>query len=115
LSAANAPSESAANPVPADTDSIARGRNLYLANCSSCHGRDGSGNGPAAGGLLPPPGALASEVSTASEGDLAYVITNGVAGTGMPGFAATLSENDRWDLVNYLRSLYAPGDHAARR
>jgi copper transport protein len=115
LSAANAPSESAANPVPADTDSIARGRNLYMANCSSCHGRDGSGNGPAAGGLLPPPGALASEVSTASEGDLAYVITNGVAGTGMPGFAATLSENDRWDLVNYLRSLYAPGDHAARR
>jgi putative copper resistance protein D len=86
-----------------------------MANCSSCHGRDGSGNGPAAGGLLPPPGALASEVSTASEGDLAYVITNGVAGTGMPGFAATLSENDRWDLVNYLRSLYAPGDHAARR
>jgi mono/diheme cytochrome c family protein len=39
-----------------------------------------------------------------TDGELAYRIAVGTYGTGMPSFAATLSETDRWDLVNYLRS-----------
>lgn len=103
-----------ANPVPPDADSINRGRNLYLANCSSCHGTDGAGDGPTAPTLLPPPGPLGAAVRNGSDSDLEYVITNGVAGTGMPAFASTLSENDRWDLVNYLRSVYSSSDTASR-
>jgi mono/diheme cytochrome c family protein len=58
--------------------------------------------------MLPPPGDLADRVAELSDGALAYRIAVGSDGTRMPAFAATLSENDRWDLVNYLRSRFAP-------
>jgi copper transport protein len=102
-----------ANPIPADAASITRGRNVYLANCSNCHGSDGDGNGPTAAGLLPPPGPIGPAVRRTSENGLFYIVTNGVASTSMPSFASTLSENDRWDLVNYLRSEYAGPDTAS--
>jgi copper transport protein len=117
LQTANQPPAAAAavaNPIPPDADSINRGRNLDLANCSSCHGIDGAGDGPAAPTLLPPPGPLGPSVRAGSESGLEYVITNGVAGTGMPAFASTLSENDRWDLVNYLHSIYSSSDTTAQ-
>jgi Cytochrome c, mono- and diheme variants len=96
----------AANPIAASSDSVARGNNLFLANCANCHGQDGGGDGPTGAGLLPPPGPIGPAASTMSDGQLAYVITDGISGTGMPPFATSLSENDRWDLVNYLRSRW---------
>jgi mono/diheme cytochrome c family protein len=45
-----------------------------------------------------------------SDGSLAYRIAVGTVGSGMPGFAGTLSETDRWDLVNYLRAALGAGD-----
>jgi putative copper export protein/methionine-rich copper-binding protein CopC/mono/diheme cytochrome c family protein len=112
VEAANAPPAAAAmtkNPVASTTDSIARGERLYLANCSSCHGVDGHGSGPSAAGLLPSPGDLNNEVPQLSAGVLYYRITNGVITTAMPSFAGSLSQNDRWDLVNYLRDPQAFG------
>jgi mono/diheme cytochrome c family protein len=109
VGAANEPSPSVAaqpNPVAASAASVARGESLYMANCSSCHGADGSGNGPSAAGMLPPPGSLPDRVPHMTDGALAHRIAVGSAGTRMPAFAATLSENDRWDLVNYLRSRW---------
>ncbi|HEX6128780.1 MAG TPA: cytochrome c, partial [Candidatus Limnocylindria bacterium] len=111
VDAANAPPASAAqqaNPVEATEVSISRGRVLYLANCSSCHGADGAGDGPIAPGMLPPPPALADRVREMSDGAIAYRIAVGSAGTRMPTFAATLTENDRWDLVNFLRDRFGP-------
>jgi copper transport protein len=102
------PRAATTNPIAADADSIERGRNIYLANCSSCHGADGDGNGPTAAGMLPAPGPLHDAVTGTDDSTLAYVISNGVVGTRMPGFATTLSENDRWDLINYLRSVFTP-------
>jgi copper transport protein len=110
VEAANAPPAAAAtakNPVPSTADSIARGQRLYLANCSSCHGIDGRGSGPSAAGLFPPPGELGNEVPHLSPGVLYYRITNGVITTAMPSFAGSLTESDRWDLVNYLRGAAA--------
>jgi copper transport protein len=95
-----------ANPQPATTDSILRGHHLYLANCAACHGVNGDGDGPTAAGWLPPLRPLGEEVPNLSDGALAYRIAVGSAGTRMPAFASTLSENDRWDLVNYLRTLW---------
>jgi copper transport protein len=95
----------ATSPLPADAASIQRGRNVYIANCAACHGPDGD-PADAALGEQAAPRALAHSVAGMSEGELAWTITVGRAGTRMPAFADTLSENDRWDLVNYLRDQW---------
>jgi copper transport protein len=113
VQAANQPPTAAAgmaNPEPATADSILRGRNLYLANCAACHGINGDGDGPTAAGWLPPLESLGGVVPVLSDGAIAYDIAVGRAGTRMPAFASTLSENDRWDLVNYLRTLWPRND-----
>ncbi|MGH2429156.1 MAG: c-type cytochrome, partial [Candidatus Limnocylindria bacterium] len=93
----------AQNPVPAEQASVDRGERVYRANCASCHGPDGDGDGPTSAAMPPAPRHLAEVVPQQTDGELAYRIANGLSGTAMPGFAATLSETDRWDLVNYLR------------
>ena len=102
VDAANRPIATHRNPLPATPDSIARGRLIYLANCSSCHGTDGDGDGPQAAGILPAPGAIGSRIAALTDGELYDLVTSGRAGTQMPAFATSLSENDRWDLVNEL-------------
>jgi mono/diheme cytochrome c family protein len=94
------------NPVAADERSLAIGESYYLANCAACHGTDGNGRGPTAqrlGWSLAP---LAQQLPGLSDGALNYRIAVGTVGTGMPGFAGTLAERDRWDLVNFLRSRF---------
>jgi copper transport protein len=105
-----APATAAAqpNPIAASAASTARGRSLYLANCAACHGTAGAGDGLTAAGLVPGPGDLASGVPMLTDGELAYLIASGTVATRMPAFSITLSENDRWDLVNYLRATW-PG------
>ncbi|MEO8510651.1 MAG: copper resistance protein CopC [Chloroflexota bacterium] len=103
--AAPAVRASAFNPVASDAASLARGDALYRANCSSCHGLAGGGDGPSAAS---PIGDLAFQVPGRSDGELSWIIERGMAGTQMPGFALTLSEQDRWDLINHLRSAFGP-------
>jgi copper transport protein len=94
------------NPIEADARSLSIGESYYLANCAACHGIDGNGDGPTAQGLgwnLTP---LEQELPQLSDGALNYRIAVGTVGTGMPGFAGTLAERDRWDLVNYLRDRF---------
>ncbi|MGH2445002.1 MAG: copper resistance protein CopC [Candidatus Limnocylindria bacterium] len=108
VAAANAPPSVAVaseNPVPADAASVARGELIYRANCASCHGRDGDGDGPVV--LVPRPDPLGPIVAETDEAGLSYRIANGLAGTQMPAFAAVLSDEDRWDLLNYLRDRWA--------
>lgn len=96
----------AQNPFPGDPDSIARGEALFAANCAQCHGADGRGDGPAAVGLDPPPAPLTVHVPLHGDGDLFQFISDGIAGTAMPAWADRLSETERWDLVNFLRSRW---------
>jgi copper transport protein len=103
-----APAHAAAatNPIPSTPDSVARGQNLFRANCASCHGIRGAGDGPTAAEMLPGPGDLSTSVPALGDGELAYLISAGTVATRMPAFSTTLSEQDRWDLVNYLRATW---------
>jgi mono/diheme cytochrome c family protein len=104
---------SPANPIPSDPASLERGKAYYAVNCAICHGTQGQGDGPVAAKLVRKPSNLTGINATSlSDGELFIVLTNGITpptGTkgGMPGLKENLTINDRWDLVNYVRSLPA--------
>lgn len=93
------------NPVPADAVSIARGQQLYAIHCAMCHGPQGLGNGTIAAFLANKPANLTLDiVQSKSDGALFLTITNGVAGR-MPALNENLTPRERWDIVNFLRTL----------
>ncbi len=94
--------------VPYSALSIATGAHLYLEHCAACHGVTGYGDGPAAGSLAKKPADLtAKHTGDHTAGDLFWWLSHGIAGSPMPGFGDRLSEEQRWDLINFLRALSA--------
>ena len=93
------------NPGPRTAKSIARGRQLFQQNCAVCHGAEGRGDGVAAASLPEHPDDLSAIARPPifPDGIIAYRIRNGVKM--MPAFRTTLSEDDTWDLINFIRSL----------
>jgi mono/diheme cytochrome c family protein len=101
------------NPIPETVTSATTGQRLFLANCAACHGVDARGGGPQAGTTqVRPPSLTSGHLNQHTDGDVFYWITNGLPG-GMPSWAAKLSDTDRWNLVNYLRSINGRGPSAA--
>jgi len=90
--------------VPLDT---AEGHTLYARNCSSCHGMTAAGDGAAARTMTPPPPAIGvAKLTPEFTPTLAYnMISVGVRGTPMPAFAASLTPQQRWNIINYIYSL----------
>ncbi len=95
-----------ANPVPADAASIARGSELFHINCSQCHGLAGKGDGPIANFIQPikPADLTGPVVTSLSDGAIFLTITNGMPGA-MPALNENLTVRERWDVVNYVRTL----------
>jgi mono/diheme cytochrome c family protein len=93
------------NPVAVDEVSLARGEQLYSINCSHCHGKTGLGDGVIGTFFQFKPANLTSPVvQDKSDGAIFLVISNGVNGR-MPPLNENLTIRDRWDIVNYLRTL----------
>src|SRR5918993_4125580 len=93
------------NPIEADEASIARGAELYDIHCKLCHGQTFEGNGPIAPFLANKPANLTTPiVQSKSDGSIFLTITNGVEGK-MPPMNENLLVSDRWDLVNFIRTL----------
>jgi mono/diheme cytochrome c family protein len=98
------------NPVPATPDSIARGKVFFDIHCAVCHGEEGQGDGPVAQYFKPP----ASDVADLTEdriiheedGLIYLTITQGFQG--MPSLKENLTPRERWDVINYLRTLQNP-------
>jgi putative copper export protein/mono/diheme cytochrome c family protein len=89
--------------------SIVRGAALLPAHCAVCHGTEGRGDGPGAKGLPVPPADLtAAHLWGHSDGELFWWLSHGIeapeGGLAMPGFAGTLSEDQRWALIDYIRA-----------
>jgi copper transport protein len=95
------------NPYPPTAQSLAQGRTLYTANCQTCHGTGGKGDGPSAAGLNPPPLDLTQHVGYHADSELYRMISQGIRGTSMPPFAGRLTDEERWHLINYIKTFDA--------
>ena len=105
------------NPSPADAKSVARGKELYVMGCMPCHGIAGKGDGAAAAllernGAPIRPGNLSDpKLWQQSDGTLFWKISEGK--TPMPAFQETFTEEQRWQIVTYIRTL-APKDKTSK-
>ncbi len=94
--------------VPYQAAAITAGAALYQASCAGCHGPRGAGDGPEGRGLPRAPADLrAPHTAQHTAGDLFWWISHGIPGSGMPGFGSRLAEEQRWELINFLRALSA--------
>jgi len=98
------------NPVPTSEESIAKGKELYLertkGNCIFCHGETGSGNEANLPRLRRKPADLSNKerMSSMTDGEVFWKITKGITGI-MPAGEKRMSEEERWHVVNYIRTL----------
>src|SRR6266446_848841 len=100
------PAASAAkkNPIAPTQNSIAAGQKIYSKTCMMCHGKSGDADGPAVIELNIHPAKLSDpKLANESDGSLFWKITTGKKP--MPTYGKRLSETDRWNLVNYIRTL----------
>jgi len=101
----------AVNPLLATPENIARGQHAFAGFCLVCHGFDGQNTGvPFAGRMSPPVPLLSSPaVQGYTDGQLKWVIENGIFPSGMPASKGILSEEEIWEIVTYIRHLPAKG------
>lgn len=94
------------NPVPATAESIARGESHYQVNCLVCHGAQGRGDGPVGLKFEDPTPVDLNEPHTQdqTDGELFFTITRGRVA--MPFYRDALSQQERWDLINFLRAEF---------
>ena len=97
------------SPTEFAAASIAEGAVLFPTHCAVCHGAEGRGNGPAAASLpIPPANLTAEHLWMHSDGELYWWLAHGIpapdGGPAMPGFADTLSDDQRWALIDYVRA-----------
>jgi len=100
----SAPSAAKKNPIAPTQGSIAAGQKIYSKTCAMCHGKGGDADGPAVIELNIHPAKLSDpKLATESDGALFWKITTGKKP--MPAYGKRFSETDRWNLVNYIRTL----------
>lgn len=105
-----------AQRLPATPEAIAQGKEIYMKRCSFCHGEEGAGEGPVADYLNPRPRDFTTgifKLRTTKSGevpldeDLFRTITKGIPGTAMQGFGDVLAEEERWQVIAFIKT-FAP-------
>lgn len=101
--------EGMTSPVQATQESLARGEEVYTTYCQTCHGPQGMGDGPGGESLDPAPAPVAHTSQMLGDAYLFWRISEGGAmepfNSAMPAWKDTLDEQQRWDVINYIRSL----------
>jgi mono/diheme cytochrome c family protein len=102
------------NPLQSSAQVLEAARPLYTENCERCHGEAGKGNGPEAARQYPAPSDLtdAKRMNALTDGAIFYQIGEGRRP--MPSFKRRMTEDQRWQLVLFLRSFAAHANGAAR-
>jgi mono/diheme cytochrome c family protein len=96
------------NPIPPSDDVIAAGRSHFADHCASCHGNDGSGSTEMGRNLFPKaPDMRQAPTQSLTDGELFWIIENGIRFTGMPGWSTGTKEGEEasWHLVHFIRHL----------
>jgi mono/diheme cytochrome c family protein len=95
--------------MPTRMADLAEGRSLYEKSCASCHGLSGKGDGSAGRGMNPPPPAVGEETAMrdVTPATMYRIVSVGIGGTPMNGYAGSLTPDQRWNIVSYLVSLRA--------
>jgi mono/diheme cytochrome c family protein len=92
------------NPIASTPENIAEARDHFADHCAICHGNDGAGKTQINSGLYPAaPDLRSPEAQNLTDGEIFYIIKNGVRFTGMPGWGGEDEEN--WKLVLFIRHL----------
>ena len=99
------------NPVPTDASSVKLGGQHFQHHCQVCHGLDGHTTGVTfAQKMSPPvPDLGSADIQKYTDGQLKWVIENGIRMTGMPGWKGLLEDDEMWQIVHYIRHLPARG------
>lgn len=99
------------NPLIESPGTLADGKEAFSHYCIACHGIDGQNTGvPFADRMSPPvPSLASSEIQSYTDGQLKWIIDNGIWPSGMPASKGTLSDEEIWSIVIYLRHLPAAG------
>lgn len=94
------------NPLTASGENLRDARPHFADHCATCHANDGSGDTMIGKGLYPkPPDLKLEETQKLSDGELFWIIENGVRFTGMPAFSSHGAQDDSWKLVLFIRHL----------
>jgi cytochrome c len=103
--------KSVKNPLPFTPENLAEGKEAFGHYCIACHGLDGQNTGvPFANSMSPPLPSLASmDVQSYADGQLKWVIDNGISPSGMPASEGILSDEEIWSIVLFLRHLPPAG------
>jgi len=106
-SAAQIPLVRRTNPIPPTSESIARGLEIYQQSCVICHGVTGKGDGPVGVTLSPRPSNFEIHMPPGihTDGQLLDWISSGFPGSAMPAFGNGYSEDELWDVINYIRAF----------
>lgn len=99
------------NPLPDTEENIRAGRGNFTSYCMVCHGLDGQNTGvPFAEKMSPPvPMLNSSAVQAYSDGQLHWIIQNGISPSGMPAAKQIFGDEEIWQMVIYIRHLPAKG------
>src|ERR1700716_4326056 len=99
------------NPIAATPENLADGQKHFGHHCGICHGLDGEATGvPFAQKMSPPIPALSSaDVQDYKDGQLKWIIENGINPSGMPSWKGILSDEEMWTVVNFIRHLPPKG------
>jgi predicted CXXCH cytochrome family protein len=103
--------KSETNPIAATTENSVAARDTFLARCSVCHGSLGDGRSATGANLYPrAPDLRSAQTQSLTDGELHYIIQNGVRLTGMPAWGSPHQESgaDAWKLVAYIRTFRRP-------
>jgi len=99
------------NPLPANAETLADGKEAFSHYCVACHGNDGQNTGvPFVDHISPPIPSLASpEVQSYTDGQLKTILDYGIQPSGMPGSKGVLSDDELWSIIVFIRHLPPAG------